>query len=485
VFVSSSGQDTSIGGSGLAFLDASAEAEYAFSVPEAGNYRYDLVVSPIVRGSVSASIQLDIWVDAVWVGRHIITSAAQYQSLSQFFHLATPGVHRIRFRQLSSSLQCTLQINDFKITPVAMADLPQTQRDSIASLCGMDAQGAVQSKVSPYCLEGGEWIPGDLQLSVAGDPVPVLPQLAGRWYADIPLIPETAVPVAASFAQGTVSEGCAITWVPVNILDETAPFILRRHDSLLLTAREETTPGDAAVTLAVTRPSGAIETFVTTAAAPFEYCFSEAGVYQIAATLSGTGNAPVSKTLQVQARAVSLSEGPLVTFTGNYNAPLAVTVGSGPIAMSADAGISGVPASVSTSATLDIKSTSGTVGRIVARAGTPGGAILGTVAVEPPRQILRPSDWGSMPAVMILANGDSILEVTLLCEGLPDGWYVEASMYAHATYFMDGSQTIRFTKEDFSGGVLDIYILKKAGDSGGVCHYITLYDNQGRAVVSW
>ena len=280
-----------------------------------------------------------------------------------------------------------------------------------------------------------------------------------------------------------VSESCAITWVPVNILDETAPFILRHHDSLLLTAREETTPGDAVVTLAIATPSGATETFVTTAAAPFEYCFSEAGVYQIAASLSGNGNAPVSKTLQVQARAVSLSEGPLVTFAGNYNAPLAVTVGSGPIAMSADAGISGVPASVSASTTLSIKSTGSTVGRIVARAGASSGAILGTVAVEPQRTLLRPSDWGSAPAVMTLPNGDSIVKITLICEELPDGWYVEASMYAHATYFMDGSQAKRFTKDDFNGGVLDIYILGKAGDSG-VCHYITLYDNQGRAVLS-
>ncbi|OAM91858.1 hypothetical protein AW736_26520 [Termitidicoccus mucosus] len=482
VFVPIGGENFSIGGSGLTFLDVSAGAEYAFSVSSAGDYRCDLVVSPVFHKNVFGPIQLDIWMDDIWIGRHTVTSTAQYQNLSQFFHLAVPGVHRIRFHQLSSSLQRTLQINNLEITPVTVSELPQTQRDTIASLCGMDAQGAVQSKVSPYCLEGGEWMPGDLQLSIAGEPVQVLPQLRGRWYANIPLVPETAVSVSANFAQGLTDENCAITWVPTNILTDTAPFILRRHDRLLLTACEEATPSDAAVTLAITTPAGITETLTTTVAAPLEYCFAEAGVYQITATLSETGNAPVSNTLEVQARAVTLDGGPLVTFTGNYNTPLAVTVDSGPIAMSADAGISGVSASVSSSTTLDIKSTSSAAGRIVARTGAPSGTILGTVAVESPRSFLRPCDWGMMPAVFTLATGEKVVKVTFITDELPDGWYLIMNAFGGGVTALDGSRRTRFEKSDFVSGVLEIYYLT-TGTSA--CHTAILYDDQGRAVMSW
>ena len=485
VFVPVFGKSIGSGDNGVLFIDPSAEVEYVFSTDVTGVYQYQFSTFPVMTSGVNASAQLDVWVNDKFVGRHVANSSGEGQLFEGLFCLEKTGIQDVRIRQTSSSLQYTVRLEQFSIVPVMVEDMDESALDSLRAGVGMDTQGLIHSKVSPYCIEGNEWVSGDLSLFVDGEQTSALPQLEGRWYADIPLEDDEEVFVEAHFGQGMFTDGCFIAWETTNVFGNEPLPLLRRDDSLLFVAQPEGLSGEFSVEWEIRQPSGAINTYSVQGAVPQKYKFKNSGKYAIKAVVTGENGVSLTQTVEIHVVSVAFGPEPIVPFDTSI-AKKTVQVGHGPIVLSWDTGLSVSPANLTTSNnTLSVSSSRTTPAHIVARTAE-GGAILGVIPVEVTQPLLRPSDWGGVPVMMTLPNGDMLIKITLVCGMFPDGWYVDASMYAHQTYFLDGSQTMRFYKSDFRGeGLLDIYILKKKGDSGGVCHYITIYDDEGRAVKSW
>jgi len=108
------------------------------------------------------------------------------------------------------------------------------------------------------------------------------------------------------------------------------------------------------------------------------------------------------------------------------------------------------------------------------------GPIVGTV----PFNIIRVNDGleNRNTRSFLLTNFPNrrMVITTITASDIPEGGYVEVNIFRAGVTFLDGTTKLRLSAEDFKNGSYDLQFLFNKNLTGGFCHYISIYDRNGK-----
>lgn len=89
---------------------------------------------------------------------------------------------------------------------------------------------------------------------------------------------------------------------------------------------------------------------------------------------------------------------------------------------------------------------------------------------------------GSIPIIQTLANGDRVIEVTVIASQLPPGGYVRLEMMIGGRVFVDGTLVKRLYAADFGeNGIAKVHMIL-ASNVGATCHRTFLHAADGTLI---
>ena len=191
-------------------------------------------------------------------------------------HWLLPGLHEIEFELQNFENEVTFTMSSVAIcTPIGPDEDGNGKPDWLDSRLANSRTfrgSSISSKVSPFCLVGRSCRPKTVGLS-CGSGVGVLPNHG--WWSDIPLDANETTRVVVDYERGMKTETLDITWTPFDVLSE-GEIVLRKDDSLLLTAGSGLSAGSVAVILDGTP-------ILECSSLPSAYRFEQAGNYTLEA----------------------------------------------------------------------------------------------------------------------------------------------------------------------------------------------------------
>jgi alpha-tubulin suppressor-like RCC1 family protein/Ca2+-binding RTX toxin-like protein len=439
----------------------------------------------------SYSFLLNIYVDGIHVGDCSLSSndGSDDKALMVLPKL-TAGKHTVKIECSGSSANSYLKLTGAKLISYNGADwdgdgVADWIEDRIGNSSGLDAN-AVSTTVSPYTIEGESKYPDEI--AIASTYTPETPTtddlvahrgLIGKYYADIPLSPDSATTVTVDEQSGTATYNKEITWIAYNILDN-ADTKVRLNDSMKLAAYDSNSATSDPVSIKIYNKTtnALVATHTQTAADTWNYKFETAGTYNIVGTCTENGR-DITETVEVNVVSVNLGSTivSIVNSTRNWNFACTSTT----VQVEADPTItlSGMSQTAS-QRSYSLNATSTTDATIVARLGD-NGPIMGSVAVNPIR--IESSTVGNWNVVDTLEDGSQLVEVTIALSEIPDDLVISMSMWHGAATFLNGTGSMTITAADFnSGGMYKYYLILPAGAGTHACHYT--YIRQGNTVLA-
>jgi hypothetical protein len=176
---------------------------------------------------------------------------------------------------------------------------------AIRRVSGVDRASAA-SVVSPACIEGYARYPLLTSATSATNAVTVLPGVAGRWYADLPLDPTgAATPLSVRFEHGAVATNLLVAWTALDLL-AASNQTLRLGDTLMFTVLPP--PGCSNGTAVITLDNG--NPFSFTPGQSFTQCFTVATNHVLQATWTPESGPAITRTINVAVLAAPLPSAP-------------------------------------------------------------------------------------------------------------------------------------------------------------------------------
>ena len=389
------------------------------------------------------------------------------------------GTHVLSIESLNTYAAVSLQLNSVIVNALTGAD---TNGDGIPDWAA--AYGAQQngfglpipsvSLTSPVCVEGTASFPALVKLSSGNATIPVELGTNDGWYSNVALDPAHDVEVKATFENGLLTSSRTFTWMPTNVL-ATPALTIRQGDSLLLTAYPKDAEAAGAVTLTVTGSTGNATTLTTTADAPVTRRFDQPGVFTVAAVhqangVTTTGNA----TLTVR--------------SADFGAPLALFAErsrvwglpqvSSELPVEYDSRLFLTNATAAVGTAFNVNST--TVGdfRLLARTSVDGPILAkGEVNVF---TVASTTTTRDVQTVYTFENGDQLVSMGLVVEGLAAGDYVQLDIFVAGVTFQDGTRSKKIYGRDFdANGLAYVAFNYPKGTTTSVCHTLKVYDSKG------
>jgi hypothetical protein len=323
-----------------------------------------------------------------------------------------------------------------------------------------------ESPVSPLFIEGNVRYTGGVQVSAAGQQVAAVRGLGDlHWFANVPLNETGGTPLTVSFEDRQYP--VTITWSRWNAMAGQG-LTVRVGDSVKiggwLSAGDN---GNVQITLAgQTQTLPASDAFVKT--------FTQAGNFPVTALHSNGTQA--SATISVVGADFGSPQpfyADVVTWRSFPQVPASLKITSEPsiVVDSTAAEGTGQKAFLR-----PLRSGLHTLG---ARIGSESGPIvsLGTVTTIGVSDALKGDAagyLGSMP------DGYLVLRTPITVTDLPPGGRVVLTIFRAGVTFLDGTTVMTLQAEDFVDGVAYVDFRYPPGMAGGYCHYIDVYDAQGR-----
>ena len=72
-----------------------------------------------------------------------------------------------------------------------------------------------------------------------------------------------------------------------------------------------------------------------------------------------------------------------------------------------------------------------------------------------------------------------VVSTPMVVLDLPEGGTVVVTVYRAGVTFLDGTKQRTFTSSDFVNGIVTLQFLMPAGQLGGYCHNVDIYDANG------
>ena len=488
-----SGDVFSIGNTSLLSTDRRGWIEYTFTTPVAGISLFE--VTGRARGDILAleQLPLDVSIDGLGLGRFLLNSAnggpGIIKGLTPYL---MPGAHTIRIFNSNTYGRRSLQVDSVKIYPATGPDVDANGiADWEALRLGADnmfLQLHGTSRTSPAFIEGLARFPSRVVLTAGGGTVTVRQGLPRQWYADVPLDATGAtVALQASFDGAAFVRQHDITWQTTNALLEPQ-IVIRKGDSLRLTAY----PGAAPTTGAVTLDMGNGEILPTTADVPLVRHFNQAGKWTIQATYQLDAQSEVLQgTLTVTVMGADFGPAfPVYACRPRVwvlpGLPAALENSRQPF-VQADPGIyfwEQPPTATGTAASLRtfmVETPEAAAYQVLART-FDGGPVLaqGTIASL---NVSSTSATEDTEVVYTYDDGDRLVRMGIVADNLPPGGYIRLTIFVAGVTFADGTRTKSLYAADFdANGLAYVLFNYPAGQPTSVCHRLYVYDAQNNLI---
>lgn len=259
--------------------DLQGSVEFAWNAPAAAVYRIMVAGKDRYRKAGAHGFALNFYVDDVWIlATDLLSIDGQVASVECLLPWIDVGTHRIRVEYVNSVPGSHLQIEQIQVQVARGEDLDQNGTsdwtDRVLSVANTVDFCPETSRTSPVCIEGAVQ---NLSLMTLNPAASVLPALAGRWYANVPLTADgEAVPVSIRFDRGRSQQSKRVRWASTNVLDGGS-LSIRKGDSLLLTMRAPSgMAGDFSLEV-----SDSGRTLLGEGGKSVPYAFEKAGVFTV------------------------------------------------------------------------------------------------------------------------------------------------------------------------------------------------------------
>ncbi len=319
-----------VDGTEIFAVDRRGYAEYQMAVPSANVYR--LAVDGREENAAAtdfSQFDLQAYIDGEYLGRQtLVASPVNYGEVHYYTPWLLPGSHLIRIFWDNAADATSLRIQSLALQtlggPVNSNGVSSWVNTRLRTTCGLDVTQAMTSFTSPACLEGRGGFLSMMDVTAvdpsadatndiipqanvgyvlyAADPC-IPPHTGPRWYADVPLSPDTGTVVSVSYQNGGLIQSNTVTWTPVNVLQGTN-LTIRVNDSLLFTAIPTGTNfGNVVINI-----NG--EDYRSTSDAPTAYQFTTSGINVVTGTFYGTNGLQQSGTFTVDVVGYDFGSGP-------------------------------------------------------------------------------------------------------------------------------------------------------------------------------
>jgi hypothetical protein len=455
----------------LMALECRATAQMEVDLPRAGVYRVIVVAGAGRLWSRTNDIPVRVSLDGRFLfRRNMVTYGNESGTLQFMSPYLSAGVHRLAIEWRDSGDAFRAAIHQVRWQILAGTDedgsgLEDWMDAWMAAANGFDTPAA--SLVSPACVEGRD--EGGLPtLDVEGQGIEAQRGIGSRWFANVPLSAEGAVPLVGAFDSGAYVATLDLTWQPLNLLTMDAP-VLRTGDALRLTAAPEGV-AEGEVTIEIVGQTS----LTTQVASPLPVSFNNPGNFTLVATHTLVGQTTVRTSL-VQAISSEFSGSPAV-WVGrsrtwlNPKLPAAAHMEPDPAIIWTEIAPSG-GVGRAFSIGLDVPE----VHRVLART-APGGAIAAAEDVEGIQVLSSIETY--VRKVETLPDGSSVYETAIVADSLPPDVVLRFNIFVGGVIFDDGTTVRELTAADFSAtGVYVLRFIKADGVKNSICHRLYVYED--------
>ena len=477
-----SGGVFAIGNGSLLSTDRRGWIEYNFTTSVAGISLFE--VTGRARGDVLAleQLPLDVSMDGLSLGRFLLNSAnggpGIVKGLTPYL---TAGLHTLRIFNANTLGRRSFEVDAVKIYPASGADVDgngiadwENLRLSSDNVL-LQLQGT--SKTSPAFFEGLARFPARVTVTAGGSSVPVQQGVPRQWYADVPLDASGGiVALQASFDGGALVRTHQIAWEATNALQQ-GQIVIRKGDSLRLTAY----PGDTPTTGTVTLDMGGGQILSTTSNVPLVRQFNQAGTWTIQASHQLNGQTvPDQATLTVIVKGADFG----ATFVVYANRPRlwALPGITAETVLQADPGIYFLEQPPTTGVrTFSVETPDAFNYKVLGRL-SEGGPVLAQGMIAS-LNVSSTSMTDDTQVVYTYDNGDRLVRMGIVADNLPPGGYLKLDIFVTGVTFADGTRSKILRAADFdANGLAYVLFNYPAGQNTSVCHRLYVYDAQNNLI---
>jgi len=468
--------DSSVGpwaiqGSSIDAQDRRGELTWKVQISEAALHLVEFVVRE-ARASKTApsNFPLKLFVDGHYVGTRTVT-ATPTQSAAAFWFSPWLGVgeHTIRLIWDGSADYTFLRVDTLSLDRVGGLDAdgngqPDWADRRVHLFNGIDASGdVVNSAVSPLPIEGRARWSQLTSLSVSGSPVQVHAGAGYRWYAEVPLVEDTPLPLVYSGEAGAVQRTLSVNWTSHDALTGGS-FNFRVGSSLRIAVA-------ASVNETATLTRNGVGVPLSSGVA--QLVFPAAGTYRLIGRVVGTEGIREAETV------VNVFDTPTLPelFPGMLLRERIISRPSMPSGIELQADPRLELTTVPTNTTqISWLADDNVDRRVVARIGTDGPVLAGADA---PGTALYATLDTYTRIIETLPDGTQDTETLVILSPVRPGHAIKLEIFVAGVVFADGTRTKVLSPSDLDAlGQARVRLLRPPGTTTSVCHRTMLLHNE-------
>jgi hypothetical protein len=283
----------------LSAWERRGEITYTFTVTDPGVHEVVVAagaIAPVLWYTRSLNLVLSLDDDTPFATGTITSKDGNAGTLRAVTPWLSVGTHTLTILHDNFLAELRLRLDSVSISRLGGTDLDE---DGIPDwIKGNEAAAnaltrvPTQCRTSPVSIEGvtrqysstalTALMPG----ATAASSIPVSESVNNSFFADVPLSPDGAVTLNASFLGGVITESHSITWIPTNLLAAFANNTLhiRKGDSLRATAHAPDAAPAGTFTLQGSTGCPPTPTSPTPSSSPVALTFNTVGTHTLTAT---------------------------------------------------------------------------------------------------------------------------------------------------------------------------------------------------------
>ena len=461
---------------------------YTFTVTEPGVHEVAVTAGAISNQPWYAkklNLVLSLDADSPFASGTLISANGNADTLRALTPWLGVGTHTLTIFHDNVLAELRLRLDSVSISRLGGTDLdedgvPDWVTSNEASNNKL-TRVVTQSRTSPLSIEG---IPRQLSSTTltalmpgAQDPdeIPATESINQSFFADVPLSPDGAVTLAASFLGGVITESHAISWISTNLFEfDQSELNIRLGDSLRLDAWSGASADGQpfTVTMNGTLIEDGNQNTTHTSGVSVVAAFGAAGTYTLVATHDGQ-----TATVILNVHAADFGPEHLVR-VGQTRAWTPPVLGVGAIVENDD-DLSFNESTGSGSRNFQVRTDQAANHHVIARlpAGIDGApsAILarGTVHGFSTAQVEQTRD---AQIVHRYDDGTWLMRSTIVATNLPAGVMIRITMLNQGSTFASGGITLELRAEDFdANGIAQIFYEYDGAGNPKLCHKVEIF----------